>query len=281
MNRMLNDRFGKKAASGKRGCLFLIVGSLLALLATGLYVLAVSLLTGVLVEARHGGEVAYALMDIVTPSYVVAMLLFYGVLAIWYFTPTEDEVKKQNRGLSPMLGQKESTALSKRTLWLITAGLLGAVVVTGAVAVNTYRLVTPEGVRSYFFVETASYEWKQVSSYTIDCENEDDGLSVTFTMRDGKKYEILQGVNSATKAFKEQYTSVTHFAADVDDQMMALQVPRNVKHMERSVKLYKDTTLWPYVSRLIGYVELIPEPDETVAETEPATEAVTDGETNS
>ena len=55
MNRMLNDRFGKKAASGKRGCLFLIVGSLLALLATGLYVLAVSLLTGVLVEARHGG----------------------------------------------------------------------------------------------------------------------------------------------------------------------------------------------------------------------------------
>ena len=280
MNRMLNDRFGKKAASGKRGCLFLIVGSLLALLATGLYVLAVSLLTGVLVEARHGGEVAYALMDIVTPSYVVAMLLFYGVLAIWYFTPTEDEVKKQNRGLSPMLGQKESTALSKRTLWLITAGLLGAVVVTGAVSVNTYRLVTPEGVRSYFFVETASYEWKQVSSYTIDCENEDDGLSVTFTMRDGKKYEILQGVNSATKAFKEQYTSVTHFAADVDDQMMALQVPRNVKHIERAVKVYRGHKLWPYVEKLIGYVELSPLPDETVPETEPPTEESTAPATN-
>ena len=280
MNRMLNDRFGKKAASGKRGCLFLIVGSLLALLATGLYVLAVSLLTGVLVEARHGGEVAYALMDIVTPSYVVAMLLFYGVLAIWYFTPTEDEVKKQNRGLSPMLGQKESTALSKRTLWLITAGLLGAVVVTGAVSVNTYRLVTPEGVRSYFFVETASYEWKQVSSYTIDCENEDDGLSVTFTMRDGKKYEILQGVNSATKAFKERYTSVTHFAADVDDQMMALQVPRNVKHIERAVKVYRGHKLWPYVEKLIGYVELSPLPDETVPETEPPTEETTASATN-
>lgn len=280
MNRMLNDRFGKKAASGKRGCLFLIVGSLLALLATGLYVLAVSLLTGVLVEARHGGEVAYALMDIVTPSYMVAMLFFYGILAIWYFTPTEDEVKKQNRGLSPMLGQKESTALSKRTLWLITAGLLAAVVVTGAVAVNTYRLVTPEGVRSYFFVETASYEWKQVSSYTIDCENEDDGLSVTFTMRDGKKYEILQGVNSATKAFKEQYTSVTHFAADVDEKMMALQIPRNVKHIERAVKVYRGHNLWPYVEKLIGYVELNPLPDETVPETEPPTEEPTASATN-
>ena len=280
MNRMLNDRFGKKAASGKRGCLFLIVGSLLALLATGLYVLAVSLLTGILVEARHGGEVAYALMDTVTPSYVVAMLLFYSVLAIWYFSPTEDEVKKQNRGLSPMLGQKESTALSKRTLWLITAGLLTAVVVTGAVAVNTYRLVTPEGVRSYFFLETTSYEWKQVSSYTIDCENEDDGLSVTFTMRDGKKYEILQGINSATKAFKNQYTSVTHFAADVDEKMMELQVPRNVKHIERAVKVYRGHKLWPYVEKLIGYVELNPLPDETVPETESPTEAPTASATN-
>ena len=276
MNRMLNDRFGKKASSGKRGCLFLIAGSLLALLATGLYVLAVSLLTGVIVESRHGGEIAYALMDIVTPSYVVAMLFFYGILAIWYFTPTEEEIKKQNRSLSPMLGQKESSALSKRTLWLITAGLLAGVVVTGAVSVNTYRLVTPEGVRSYFFVETASYEWKQVSSYTIDCENEDDGLSVTFTMRDGKKYEILQGVNSATKAFKEQYTSVTHFAADVDDQMMALQVPRNVKHIERAVKVYRGHKLWPYVEKLIGYVELNPLPDETVPETEAPTEAITE-----
>ena len=279
MNRMLNDRFGAKPKSSKRGCLFLILGSLLALLATGLYVLVVSLLTGVLVESRHGDEVAYALMDIMTPSYVVAMLLFYGVLAIWYFTPSEEETKQQSRSLSPMLGQKESTAVSKRTLWLITAGLLSGVLLTGAVALNTYRLVTPDGVRSYFFVETASYEWKQVSSYTIDCESEEDGLSVTFTMRDGKKYEILQGVNSATKGFKEQYTSVTHFAADMDERMVALQIPRNVRHIERAVKAYKGHALWPYVEKLIGYVELNPLPDETAPVTEAPTEASTDAVT--
>ena len=219
MNRMLNDRFGNKPKSKKKGCLFLILGSLLALLATGLYVLCVSLLTGPLIEARHGGEIAYALMDLVTPSYMVAMLFFYGILAVWYFTPNEEEVKKQNQSLSPMLGQKPSTAVSKRTLWLITAGMLCGVVVTGAVALNTYRLVTPDGIRSYFFAETGSYEWKQVSAYTIDCESEEDGLSVTFTMRDGKKLEILQGVNSATKSFKETYTSVTHFAAELDSRI--------------------------------------------------------------
>jgi hypothetical protein len=93
-------------------------------------------------------------------------------------------------------------------------------------------------------------------------------LSVTFTMRDGKQFEILQGVNSTTEKFDEQYTSVTHFAYDLDQRMVELQVPRNARHVERAAKLYKDTTLWPYVSKLIGYVELVPEPDETAPETE-------------
>ena len=273
---MLHNRFGQKPKSNKKGCLFLIVGSILALIATGLYVLAVSLLTGAVIEARHGGEVAYALMKSVTPSYGVAMLCFYGILAIWYFSPTDEEKKKPLRGLTPMLNEKQhDEGVSKRTLWMITGGLLAAVLVTGAVAVNHYRLVTTEGIREYFFVETKSYQWKQVTGYTIDCENDDDGLSVTFTMRDGKKYEILQGVNSATADFKEQYTSVTHFAADLDQRMVELQVPRNVRHMERAVSFYRGSTLWPYVETLIGYVELVPQPDETAEVTEAPTEEPT------
>ena len=273
MSRMLNDRFGAKPQSKKKGCLFLIVGSLLALLATGVYVLVVAKLTGIVIEARHGGQVAYALMKSVTPSYGVAMLCFYGILAIWYFSPTEDEKKKTVGGLAPMLGEKNrDDGVSKRTLWMITGGLLLAAVITGAVAINHYRLVTTEGISEYFFVETKSYQWKQVTGYTVDCDNDNDGLSVTFTMRDGSQYEILQGVNSTTEAFDEIYTSVTHFAYDLDQDMAELQVPRNTRHMERAVTLYRDHPLWPYVSKLIGYVELVPEPDETVEETEAPTE---------
>lgn len=270
---------GRKASkSGKKGCLFLIVGSLLALLAAGVFVLVVSRLTGMLIEARHGETAAYALMDIVTPCYGVATFLFYAILAVWYFAPTEEEIKAQNKGLSPMLGQKESKAIPKRVLWLITLGLLVGVVLTGAFCVNTYRLVTPEGISSYCFVETKHYEWKQVSAYTIDCDN-DDGLSVTFTMRDGKKFEILQGVNSTTARFDEAYTSVTHFAAVIDENMVELQVPRNVKHVERAVTFYRGYEgLWPYVSKLIGYSEINPSPDETAPVTESPTEAITDAE---
>ena len=276
MSRMLKNSFGDKPKSNKKGCLFLIVGSLLALLATGIYVLVVAKLTGVVIESRHGGEVAYALMKTVTPSYGIAMLFFYGILAVWYFTPTEEEIKKQNEGLAPMLGERRrDDSLPKSTLWMITAGLLLGAVITGAVAVNSYRLVTTEGISEYFFVETKSYEWKQVTSYTVDCDNDSDGLSLTFTMRDGKKYEILQGVNSTTNEFDAAYTSVTHFACDLDQKMADLQVPRNVRHVERAAQLYKNHPLWPYVETLIGYVELVPEADETLPETTAPAETTT------
>jgi hypothetical protein len=264
--KQLNNK--KKKKIRRKGFLFIAVGAVLITLASFVYVLLVSFLTGAVIEARHGDEVAYALMSVVTPSYGYVSLFFIAILAIWAFVPTEEELKKQNQGLSPMLGQKQSEGLSKRSLWLITGGLVAAVVVTGAISVNTYKLITPDGIRSYFFVETKSYEWKQVTGYTIDCENENDGLSVTFTMRDGKQIEILQGVNSTTEQFDEKYTSVTHFAYDLDQRMVELQVPRNARHVERAAKLYKDTTLWPYVSKLIGYVDLVPEPDETAPETE-------------
>ena len=276
MSRMLQNRFGDKPKSNKKGCLFLIVGSLLALLATGIYVLVVAKLTGMVIESRHGGEVAYALMKSVTPSYGIAMLFFYGILAVWYFTPTEEEIKKQNEGLAPMLGERRrDDSLPKSTLWMITAGLLLGAVITGAVAVNSYRLVTTEGISEYFFVETKSYEWKQVTSYTVDCDNDSDGLSLTFTRRDGKKYEILQGVNSTTNEFDAAYTSVTHFACDLDQKMADLQVPRNVRHVERTAQLYKNHPLWPYVKTLIGYEELVPEADETLPETTAPAETTT------
>ena len=280
MNRMLNNRPAPKKQKGKKGCLFLIVGSFGTILATALFVWLVSLATGAVIEARHGDTAAYALMNLTIPCYVVAFVLLNAILALWYIAPSEEEVRAQNKGLSPMLGQKEAHAMSTGTKWLITAAILCGVVLTGAVSVNSYRLVTPNGVSSYFFAETKSYEWKQVSAYTIDCDDE-DGLSITFTMRDGSQYEILQGVNSATELFKAEYSSVTHFAADIDEEMVALQVPRNVRHMEKAVRFYRSyEALWPYVSRIIGYTELVPEPDETVEETEAPTEVPAETETN-
>ena len=282
MNRMLNNRTPQKKAKGKKGCLFVIAGAMATILATTLVCLfLVPAATGAVIEARHGGTVAYALMTAQTASIPFVLSFFTGIFGLWYFAPTEEELRARNRNrLAPTLGEPEARAMSTATKLLISGAMLLGVVLTGFVAANSYRLVTNEGISTYFFVETKSYEWKQVSAYTVDCDGE-NGLSITFTMRDGKQYEILQGVNSATKEFKEKYTSVTHFAADIDEEMVALQVPRNVRHMEKAVNFYKSYEgLWPYVSKIIGYAELVPEPDETVEETESATEALTTAETN-
>ena len=214
MNRQLYKNTAGRNKNGKKGCLFLIVGCFATIIATALFVVGVLFLTRVIIQNRHGDEAAYALMTAFKTCYPIAFSLFLGILALWYIAPSESEVQAQNQKLPPMLGQKESHAMSAGTKWLITGAFLACVLVTGAVAANTYRLVTPDGIRTYCFVETKSYEWKQVTTYTIDCDDK-NGLSVTFTMRDGKQYEILQGVNSTTDKFDEQYSSITHFAYEV------------------------------------------------------------------
>ena len=273
MNQLLNNRVGKKKKSGKKGCLFLLLGSFAVVLCMGLFIWGVSAVTGMVIESRHGDMAAYALMTSLTPCYAVAFSLFMGIMGLWYFAPTEEEVQAQNRrSLAPALGQKEPHAMTTATKSLISLGMLAGVILTGFFAVNHYRLVTTEGISTYFFTETGTYEWKQVSAYTIDCDS-DDGLALTFTMRDGKQFEILRGVNSTTAKFDEKYTSVTHFAADIDEQMVENQVPRNVKHIQTAVNFYLSREpLWPYVSKLIGYAEIAPSPDETVADTEAPTD---------
>ncbi len=289
MNQLLNNRVGKKPRTQKRGCLFLILGSLAALLATGCYILVVTLLTGTVIEARHGGEVGYALMTVVEGSFVVVLLLFYAILALWYVAPSEAEVERQNRQLAHTPGghnQKPAKAMPRATLWLITGGIFLCVLLTGAVSLNTYKFVTEEGVRTYCFLETGRYDWEDVSAYSVDCDT-DQGLSVTFSFKGGKQVEILRGINSFSSSFEEKYDSPTHFAAELDKRLMNPAddrpvPPRNMSGVayDRAVRFYRDAnpeslsgSQWVYVRQLIGYVEMDMTPDETAAETLPSESA--------
>ncbi len=288
MNQLLNNRVGKNPKAQKRGCLFLVLGSIAALLATGAYTLGITRLTLIYIEARHGGEAAYALMGATMGSCVVVLILFYAILAIWYISPTQAEVDRQNRQMAAAPGghnTRPAKAMPRNRLWLITGGLLLGVLLTGLVSLNTYKLVTEDGIRSYFFAETGRYEWADVSAYTVNCDM-DKGLSVTFSMADGKQFEILQGTNSATNAFKEKYTSVIQFAADVDDRLMhptddSPVTPRNMNSIayDRAVKFYQTPypDVWPYVAQMIGYEDLEMSDDETAApDTETSAENPTD-----
>jgi hypothetical protein len=262
----------KKSSNSKKGCLFLIVGTLAVMAGVAIFTFLTGQITGALVEARYGGTNTYVLLTASVPCIAVCFVLLEAILFLQYIPGEGDYAKDQNLR-QPMLNQPKMPTYSKKVINLICLGILGVVVLCGFVSANTYTVVSDEGISSRFFVETSNYKWHQVTSYTIDCDG-NKGLSVTYTMRDGKKFEVLQNTVSATKTFKEQHGSATAYALHVDTMLQELQISKNVRHMETAVSFYRNKMpdTWVYVSKLIGYEAVIPLPDEVPETTETETD---------
>ena len=94
------------------------------------------------------------------------------------------------------------------------------------------------------------------------------GLSVTFTMKDRKKFEILQKTVSDNAAFAAKYapgatdnrTSVLAFAADLCRQLDERGVRHVVSHSERAIRFYQSNypEQWVFVKELIRYEKSVP-----------------------
>lgn len=274
----------KKSKQGGKGCLFLIVGTLAVIVGTILFAVVTGKVTELVINARHGGEAVYALMTASIPCIVITFLLLNCILILLYL-PGENPQDKNRTGekqFTPMLGEKPKTPSigNKRVISWAVAGMAVAVIAVGAVSANTYTLVSAEdGITTHCFVDLRHYGWDEVGRYNIDCDNS-KGLSVTFTMKDGKKIEILQGTVSATKEFHASYREMSKdddpagigatlaYAVDIDKRLSEQGVLRDVSHFERAVSFYQgNDAMWPYVSELIGYGELFPIEDTETAET--------------
>lgn len=252
-----------------RGCLFLIVGTLGIMLGVAAYILLVGRLTSALTEARFGGTAAYAIMTAQIPCIIAAFLCMDAILILQYLPSAEDMPQETRSG---PVGRKKSHSFSlgsRRLTNLVSLILLGGVLICGAVSVNCYRVVDEHGITTHIFVDTATYAWEDVTSYRIDCDS-DKGLSVTYTMTDGKKIEVVQGTISDTSDFSSTYGSPVAFAVHIHERMQTASIPRNVSHMERALKFYRDAypDMWPHVKVLIGYEEITPWEDEKMPETD-------------
>lgn len=271
---MLNQKKDKKK-SGK-GCLFLIIGSILGVAALILFIPLAGKLTSVIVNDTMEGQLGYAMLSAAEPCIMIASLLLFAILVIHYFDFDPPAQSKPSLGMQEEIKPHKFLG-TKLATWAITGVLLLGVALTAFVYATTYRTVTTEGVSNKicYFITTDEYTWKQVSSYKVDCD-EEKGLSLTFTMRDGKQVEILQSAQSAPRAFHEKYECKEAFALDLIEMLEAeYQITRNVSHMERAVKFYKnDAELWPYVQKILGYDELVPDEGE-IADTQAETQAVT------
>jgi hypothetical protein len=262
----------KKKRRGGRDILFLIFGTFAVLLGMGVYILVTGRITAALTASRLAGQAAYALMTASTTCTWVAFVLLEFALVL-QFLPSEQDYEKKPNTSAPMLGEKKSPLGSKRAMNVITVVLIAGAVICGVVSINTYTVVSEDGITTHCLGFSDRYEWKQVKSYVVDCDSS-RGLSVTYTMRDGKQFEILQHTVSAPEEFHKNYDSAVAFAAMLDGKMTELQIPRRVRNARTAESFYKGNypTLWKHVSQLIDHAEFTPLPDETVGGTEAATE---------
>lgn len=266
----------KKIRHNGRDILFLIFGTFAVLLGVGVYMLITGRITAALTESRLAGQQAYAIMTASTTCTWVAFMLLEFALVL-QFLPSEQDYEKKVNNHAPMLGEKKSMLGSKRAMNVITVVLILGALICGVVSVNVYTVVSEDGITTHCFGFTDRYEWKQVKSYVVDCDGS-RGLSVTYTMRDGKQFEILQNTVSAPEEFHKNYDSTAAFAVMLDGKMTELQIPRRVRNARTAESFYKENypTLWKHVSRLIETAEFVPLPDEIPAGTVGGTEAVTE-----
>ena len=276
-----NQRNNKKN-SGK-GCLFLIVGALLGVVASFLFLPMAGKLAATVIRSNMEGQIGYAMLTAAEPCIIAAVFFMLCILTLHYFNL--DSGKEQKKSVAVITPQPKFRG-TKAFIWVITGVLLLCVFASALVYATTYRAVTTEGISTTVcqIINTSEYEWKQVSSYKVDCD-EDKGLSVTLTMRDGKKIEILQSVISAPASFHEKYECKEAFVLELVTMLEEeYQIPRNVSHIERTKAFYQDDAeLWPYVKQIIGYDELLPDEEdvpETGADTSVGTQAATEGMTD-
>ena len=238
------------------GCLFLVAGTVLILALMALYIFAVGRITASVVEARSGDTPAYAVMSAQIPCIIVAFVLLECVLMLQYLPSQEDYERKKPLGSAN--STRHSILGTRRFANLLSGVLLVLILACGAVSVNTYRLVSENGISTNFFRQTAAYTWDDVTLCRVDCDG-DKGLSVTFTMKDGKKFEILQKTVSDN--------AVLAFAADLCRQLDERGVRHVVSHSERAIRFYRSDypEQWVFVKELIRYEEVRPSDDETVA----------------
>lgn len=239
----------------------MIFGTLCVILGVLLFVYLTSQLTGALMQSANGGKPAYALLHFYEAAIVICFVLLEAILFIKFIPSEEDYKKKRGVGYTDTPEKKRRIPI-KTLMRIIVCAILALVLILPFVSASTYTLLTEDGIKSHFFVDTKEYSWDDVSAYKVDCDSS-KGLSVAFTMSDGKIYEILHGPKSATVEFDEKYDDVLEFLVEVDARLKQNGVVKNVTHMETAVSFYKsDAKLWNYVSVLTGYADIYPEGDE-------------------
>ncbi len=249
----------KKTKKPGKGCLFLILGSIVGVLLLLLFIVLTGQLTANIINGTLGDVEGYAMLTVQEGCIMVASLFLFAILVIHYLPDPEDYQKKNTFTPQEPPKKKKKFLGAKPTTWMATGGLVLCVILTAFVSATTYRTISQDGITTTVchFFKTETYDWEQVSSYKVDCD-EDKGLSVTVTMKGGKKFELLQSPVSTPNSFDAKYDCKEAFIAELINFLEEeYQIVPNISHRERARAFYgNNEKLWPYVKDIMDIPDM-------------------------
>ena len=83
------------------------------------------------------------------------------------YLPSQEDYERK-KPLGSANSTKHSILGTRRFANLLSGVLLVLILACGAVSVNTYRLVSENGISTNFFRQTAAYTWEDVTLCRVD-----------------------------------------------------------------------------------------------------------------
>lgn len=156
-------------------------------------------------------------------------------------------------GIKPLSDQSEQAPGEKKKLSprfvigiVCCVLLLCSIIIAPAVC----NVMTEQGVETYVFVKTGSYDWEDIPLYELTFSQE-NGLELYLYLAKDNKIPMFGAVNSFNAAFTEKYGSVYGFACHLKEQAVENEWSFRVENRESIEYYFKDSAYWEYIEKLI------------------------------
>ncbi len=234
---------------------YIVLGTLLVILATAGLVVLTSLLFGVCFSLRYPDGTYCGTLRSLS---VCALLYFVLLEVLFLLIPISRQRRKESakHSLGSPLSKSTVEAKGNRLPLLLCILCIVGILLTALICTNNYITFSPDGVETVFFATVDSYGWDDVRAYTVEC-TEENGFDLILTMRDGNEYSFLNTVNSATDDFCSAYGDLYGYAVYVDSNLRARYISRTVRGASLMESYYKESypDVWEKILTILNAQE--------------------------
>ena len=235
----------------RNGLLSGILGTVYVILGVVAYAVVSSLLCGVLIRAKFGGEAACAILGLSTTGLGVAFVLYEAAFIMWQVKLSKESSRDGDVG-----------GRAAKIFRIILVAAICLSLLFALISANTYTKLGEESISKVCFVTQKEYKWNErndVLRYTFACDSS-GGLTFSVTMKDGNVISILGVQTSISDSFREKYetekVNLLKYVADISDQFDNCDfiIEKKIIGQEYMEQYYKTdgSDIWAQIERIIA-----------------------------